>query len=280
MIELSQIEEMFESVRAQTDWDVDADMLWGYFFTDPDTAKLEAVAEELESMGFRPVSIGPSEDETHYSLHVEREERHTPASLYVLSQRLSEVAERHGLRSYDGVDVGPVDAGDPEMDVEVSPQVKEDIELLLNELMPLAEERLAQNREFYPFAAAVDAKGELLRTQAWTGDEEPSASDLVDSLVATFQQQAEGEEIRAAAILIDCLTVPPGETEKVDAVAARLDHLDGYSAVVFFPYTIAPDGAVTFAEPFAHEGDDEIFGEWEEDEEDEDDESEDEILKQ
>jgi hypothetical protein len=278
MIELSQIEEMFESVRAQTDWDIDSDMRWGYFFTDPDTAKLEAVAEELESMGFRPVSIGPSEDETVYSLHVEREERHTPASLYVLSQRLSEVAERHGLRSYDGVDVGPVD---PDTDVEVSPQVKEDVELLLNELMPHAEERLAQSREFYPFGAAVDDKGELVRTEAWTGDEEPSASDLVDSLVATFQQQAEEEEIRASAILIDCLTVPPGETEKVDAVAARLDHLDGYSAVVFFPYTIGPDGAVSFAEPFAHEGDDEIFGGWnDEDDEDEEEEGEEETLKQ
>lgn len=279
MIDLSQIEEMFENVRAQTDWDIDSDMLWGYFFTDETTEKLQAAAEELESMGFRPVSIYQSEDETHFQLHVEREERHTPASLYVLSQRLSEVAERLGLRSYDGVDVGPID---PDTDDEVSPEVKEDIETLLNELMPHAEQQLAKHREFYPFGGAVDKNGELLRTEAWTGDEQPSASDLVDSLVATFQQQADGDEIRAAAILIDCLTVPPGETEKVDAVAARLDHLDGYSAVVFFPYTIGPDGSVTFAEPFAHEGDDEIFGEWEEDDDDEDDEEEDEeeILKQ
>lgn len=278
MIELSQIEEMFENVRAQTDWDIDSDMLWGYFFTDETTEKLQAAAEELESMGFRPVSIYQSEDETHFQLHVEREERHTPASLYVLSQRLSEVAERHGLRSYDGVDVGPIDA---ETDAEVTPEVKEDIETLLNELMPHAEEQLAKHREFYPFGGAVDTSGELLRTEAWTGDEQPSASDLVDSLVATFQQQADSNEIRAAAILIDCLTVPPGETEKVDAVAARLDHLDGYSAVVFFPYTIGPDGAVTFAEPFAHEGDDEIFGEWEEDDDDEEEEEdEEEILKQ
>lgn len=272
MIELSQIEEMFENVRAQTDWDIDSDMLWGYFFTDETTEKLQAAAEELESMGFRPVSIYQSEDETHFQLHVEREERHTPASLYVLSQRLSEVAERLGLRAYDGVDVGPIQ---PDTDVEVSPEVKEDIETLLNELMPHAEAQLAKNREFYPFGGAVDVNGELLRTEAWTGDEQPSASDLVDSLVATFQQQADADEIRAAAILIDCLTVPPGETEKVDAVAARLDHLDGYSAVVFFPYTIGPDGSVSFAEPFAHEGDDEIFGEWDE-EEDEDEEEEDE----
>ena len=278
MIELSQIEEMFDNVRAQTDWDIDSDMLWGYFFTDIETAKLEAAAEELEAMGFRPVSIYQSEDETHYQLHVEREERHTPASLYVLSQRLSEVAERLGLRSYDGVDVGPVD---PDAEVEVSPQVKEDVETLLNELMPHAEGQLAKHREFYPFGGAVDTSGELLRTEAWTGDEQPSASDLVDSLVATFQQQADANEIRATAILIDCLTVPPDETEKVDAVAARLDHLDGYSAVVFFPYTIGPDGSVTFDEPFAHEGDDEIFGEWEEDDDDEDDEGEEEEeLKQ
>lgn len=269
MIELSQIEEMFENVRAQTEWDIDAEMLWGYFFTDPDSAKLQAAAEELESIGFRPVSVYPSEDESYFWLHVEREERHTPASLYVLSQRLSEVAERHGLRSYDGVDVGPIEA---DTDEEITPLVKEDVEALLNELMPMAEQQLAKHREFFPFGAAMDVNGQMIQTEAWTGEDEPTASDLVDSLVSAFQEQAESEEIRASAILIDCLTVPPGETEQVDAVAARLDHLDGYSAVVFFPYEIGNDGTVSFAEPFAHEGDDEIFGVWDDEDEEEGDE--------
>jgi len=54
MIELSQIEEMFANVRSQTDWSIDSDMIWGFFFTDTDPARLEAAAQDLESQ-WRPL---------------------------------------------------------------------------------------------------------------------------------------------------------------------------------------------------------------------------------
>ena len=264
MIELSQIEEMFANVRSQTDWSIDSEMVWGFFFTDSDPARLEAAAQALESQGFRFVGIQPSEDEEGASvLHVEQEATHTPRSLYDLSQRLADLAERHGLHSYDGFDVGPLHAEDEEVQ-EVTPEIKEDVEALLNELMPLANEMLAQHGEFFPFGSVLDADGEVQPPQAWSGSEAPEAREQVDALMSIFREQAEAGNIRASALLFDCLTVPPGQTERVDAVAVQLDHRDGYSAVVFFPYQIGEDKSVSFAEPFAFEGDHEIFGEEEE----------------
>lgn len=263
MIELSQIEEMFANVRSQTDWSIDSDMVWGFFFTDPEPARLEAAAQDLEVQGFRLVSIHPDEDETASVLHVERVEAHTPQSLYELCLRLSELADHHGLKSYDGVDVGPVHPEGAEMQ-EVTPEIKDDVETLLNELMPLANELLSQHSEFFPFGGVLDAEGNVQPPQAWSGSGAPEARDQVDALMTVFRGKAEAGEIRASAILFDCLTVPPGETERVDAVAVQLDHEAGYSAVVFFPYQIDEDRSVSFAEPFAFEGDHEIFGEEEE----------------
>jgi hypothetical protein len=36
MIKKSQLIQMFESMRAQAPWDVDSDLLWGFFFTGDD----------------------------------------------------------------------------------------------------------------------------------------------------------------------------------------------------------------------------------------------------
>src|SRR5215475_11661559 len=44
MIELQQLEEMFENISKGPKWDMSAPMLWGYFFTDPSQSKLEAAS--------------------------------------------------------------------------------------------------------------------------------------------------------------------------------------------------------------------------------------------
>lgn len=47
-------------------------------------------------------------------------------------------------------------------------------------------------------------------------------------------------------------------SHKTDAVAIDLDHREGYSVTVLFPYTIA-NGEPALAEPFAIAGDADIF---------------------
>ncbi len=112
-IERSELEEMFATIRETTDWPIDGDMLWGYFFSDTDRRRLEHAARELEGLGYRIVGIeGPSTDEDERErlyLHVERIETHTPETLDRRNSELYAFAKRAGLATYDGMDVGRVD---------------------------------------------------------------------------------------------------------------------------------------------------------------------------
>lgn len=100
---------MFDSIRGQTKWNIDGEMLWGYFFFDPRPEKLRAAATELKSNGYRFVDLYEVEGKTgEFVLHVERVERHTVDSLDARNGQLQEFAARHDLLKYDGMDVGPV----------------------------------------------------------------------------------------------------------------------------------------------------------------------------
>ena len=106
-IPLQQLETMFANMREQTKWDLDGDMLWGYFFTDPDPKKLEPVAKHLSAAGYRVVAIYPTDDRSTHALHVERVEHHTPKTLHARNQEFEALATKFRIATYDGMDVGP-----------------------------------------------------------------------------------------------------------------------------------------------------------------------------
>ena len=112
MIERSQLEEMFESIRSAGRWNMQEPMLWGYFFTDSSAQKLESIVPMLEQSGYRFVSLFEPEldegAEAYFFLHVEREEVHTVDSLFERNTQLEDFAASHGLATYDGMDVGPI----------------------------------------------------------------------------------------------------------------------------------------------------------------------------
>ncbi len=107
-----QLENLFESSAANTDWDPNGEMLWGYFFTDPSEEKLAATVPELEGKGFTIVDLFEAMDDDgpagFFFLHVERVEAHSVDSLLALNSELYAFAAEHGLESYDGMDLGPV----------------------------------------------------------------------------------------------------------------------------------------------------------------------------
>lgn len=112
MIEFSALEEMFENIQTKTDWNINGSMLWGYFFTDKSSQKLEAAAIELEASGYRYVDLylpdlGEGEEQ-YFFLHMEKEEIHSPVTLHQRNIQLYAFADKHSLDSYDGMDVGPV----------------------------------------------------------------------------------------------------------------------------------------------------------------------------
>jgi hypothetical protein len=110
----SQLQEMFDNIAATTDWDMNGDMVWGYFFTDSDKSALERASQKLQKHGYQLVDIFQPQDEgaplPYFFLHVERVETHTVDSLYRRNAELEAFARANGLDTYDGMDVGPVEA--------------------------------------------------------------------------------------------------------------------------------------------------------------------------
>ena len=98
----------FNYLRKEANWDFSKEMLWGYFFTDPDRSKLESFAQLLEKKGYKTVQVYPMDAGDHWWLHVERIETHTANSFSSRQQELSELSESAEIEAYDGWDVGEV----------------------------------------------------------------------------------------------------------------------------------------------------------------------------
>jgi hypothetical protein len=136
---------------------------------------------------------------------------------------------------------------------------KADGEALLDALLPFAEQMLREHREFLPFGGSMKVDGEIVHEGAHDGSEHPPAQELIDLLRLAHQKAASEQQIRACATVYDIRTIPPGRSEKQDAIALATDHCGGYSAVVIFPYSFSPDGELVIEAPFAVQGDRAIF---------------------
>ena len=106
----------------------------------------------------------------------------------------------------------------------------------------------------------MDGEGKISATSGYTGTEHPASTELIKLLKAAFTHDAKAGKIMACALVYDVKTVPPGKTEKTDAIRVDLDHRDGMSLAVVYPYVIAPDKTVTLSEPYAMKGKGEVFG--------------------
>ena len=126
-----------------------------------------------------------------------------------------------------------------------------DLNQLLNSLLPFAKRMLAEHGEFYPFGSTMKPNGEIVAVGAYDGDEHPPSQNLIDFMTQAFSQQAKTGQLRAAAICYDVRTIPPGQTEKCDAVCASLEHQSGEAVNVFVPYQKATDGGIRYMQLFA-----------------------------
>jgi Regulator of ribonuclease activity B len=107
-IEREELESAFAHIRKSTNWKVEGELLWGFFFTAPAESPLIAASKILETMGYRVVSIHPDDEKKDWWLHVERIEIHTVDSLNARNQQLTKFAADQKLGTYDGWDVGQV----------------------------------------------------------------------------------------------------------------------------------------------------------------------------
>ena len=134
-----------------------------------------------------------------------------------------------------------------------------DLDELLNALLPLAQQMLAENGEFYPFGSTMTVAGKIVAQGAYTGEEHPKSQPLIELLTQAYRKQALNGEIRAAGICYDVRTIPPGQSEKTDAVCLALEHQTGQSVSVFVPYKKGWFGKVKYGELFAAAREPEFF---------------------
>src|SRR5580698_9719074 len=134
---------------------------------------------------------------------------------------------------------------------------KDECDLLVNVVVPFARQMLSQHHGFFPFGATLSPSGAVSRTEAPEGDEPPR--ELIAFIEQGFIDGAQQGLYKATALALDVKTVPPGMKDKRNAVEVRLDHRNGYSARVVFPYSYSLSGELTFDSPFAVPGEKKIF---------------------
>jgi hypothetical protein len=138
-------------------------------------------------------------------------------------------------------------------------EAKADGEKLLDALLPFAEKMLQEHREFFPFGGSMASDGTITHEGASNGTEQPPSQELIDLLKQAHQRNASTGNLRACASVYDIRTIPPGRAEKQDAIAAAIDHVSGYSAIVIFPYSFDNSQTLRVERPFAVEGAHDIF---------------------
>ncbi len=108
-ITLQQLQEMFAGLHKETDWNLDGEMLWGYYFVAPNPEVLDSLAKTLGERNFDISEVFESDDEPIFILQAERLEKHTPESLFALNAELEALAAKFEGVEYDGMDVNPAD---------------------------------------------------------------------------------------------------------------------------------------------------------------------------
>jgi len=111
VISRDELEEMFENMSLQSNWDMSKAKLWGYYFFHPERTALDDAALLLAARGYHIVDIYLSRkrdvrEADRWWLHVEQIEMHTADSLDERNRLLSRFAADQGLQAYDGMDVG------------------------------------------------------------------------------------------------------------------------------------------------------------------------------
>jgi hypothetical protein len=130
----------------------------------------------------------------------------------------------------------------------------------MNAMLPLAEKMLGRYGEFHPYGGYMKLDGTIVDVGAEDPDtDHPKSKDLIYVLRSSFREMANTNQCKAVAVVFDVAVNLPNSNRKSDAIQICVDHADGYSAEVFFPYQIV-NNEVVYGETFAQEGSHDIFG--------------------
>ena len=111
---------------------------------------------------------------------------------------------------------------------------REDLDPLLDYLLPFAVQMIEKHGEFYPFGAIVRQDGQIASVGAVPDSEQPDTHQVLD-LLQTAIHEGFVSGIRAAAICMD-VRVQLGSDAITDAIRVWMQHSAGEPLDVFMPY--------------------------------------------
>lgn len=134
---------------------------------------------------------------------------------------------------------------------------------LMHACLPYAEQRLAEDGGFLPYAGVMTNDEQVHLVEFVKEDQDAEAQEVYDQANKALRAGAQEGRWTTTALITDVTVrrVPEenaGE-EELQAVSFALDDNEGNSVEVFFPYNIV-NGQVSFGVAFAQQGAFRVFG--------------------
>lgn len=107
-----------------------------------------------------------------------------------------------------------------------------ELDELLNQALPFAQQTLAKHGEFYPYAVSMGVDGEIRMVGAYEGSEHPKSTDLLQMLYEGLRAHA--ADLRGVAVVSDVRVKNPDS----DAIRVEMEHREGVAIGVLLPYQV------------------------------------------
>jgi len=130
---------------------------------------------------------------------------------------------------------------------DISEGAQSDLDTVFSQAALLARTLLMRNREFFPFAATIGAKGAVGLSTPVPDSTTPTVHDVIEAITTELRRDKAGK--RAYAIVALARTADGGE-----AVRIELEHKEGIALLIGMPVVRGESGAVTFGDMAAHQG--------------------------
>jgi len=129
----------------------------------------------------------------------------------------------------------------------------------MSALLPVAEQILSEQRVLRPFGYTLSASDQIVQVGGWGTAAAADDATLIAQFRDSFRDGAARGELKATALSYSAKSSVPGEGAARDAVFVHLNHRDNYSLVVTFPYHFSAEGELVIEEPFANDGEYDVF---------------------
>jgi hypothetical protein len=136
-----------------------------------------------------------------------------------------------------------------------SPEAQEDLDALLNLVLPFAQQQLADAGGFFPYGAYIGLGGVPEFVAFYSDSEKPDAAEMFEHAFAALASRRDVS--RAAAVAVD-VRIDEGVG---DAISIDLEHAEGHAIKVLLPYAKARFGKrIKYGSMSAQAGEHRIWG--------------------